>query len=139
MGNSLTQIYSLKSPWVLLGVLLVMHLGAIASVVCVEINLAYKVILLVLVLTSLIYWNNFLFGKKCIIKLVKSTDNIWELTQKNGSKFNASLADERYIASFLIILRFKSSFRGEVPVIIFKTTIDSRAFLQLKKNLFFPI
>lgn len=139
MGNSPTQIYSLKSPWILFGTLLIMHLGAIVSVICVEITFAYKAMLLILVLTSLIYWNNFLFGKKCIIKLVKSTDNIWELTQKNGSKFNASLADERYITSFLIILRFKSSMRREVPVIIFKTTIDPHAFLQLKKNLFFPI
>jgi hypothetical protein len=113
--------------------------GGLVSVFCANLPLYIQFLLSLLALryAGLVLWKDILLrSKRAVVTLVCCDDNIWQLKERSGETYTASVARESTVLVAYCLLRFKSTLdRRKYSVVVFPDAIGAETYRRLLMKL----
>lgn len=119
----------------LMGLLLLLHVGAMTMILTLSLQWWAIVIIAVVLMLSLIFYTEkyVRYRLKSSIRSLNSKDGVkWQLTTKAKESITATILGDSLVTHYLLILNFKANNKKRYTVIILRDSIDKQQFRQLR-------
>lgn len=129
----MSRLYLIKISKIFFAIEVMVHLGAVVSVLVLDMALWVKYGLVILVLINLIYvvWRYVLLQHAKSIQQIEHNNEHWVLITKSQQQLPGELCGQCLLTNFLLVLVFRLEQRKSV-VVIFKDALHREDFRKLR-------
>jgi len=128
-----------KASRILIGLLVAGHLGAIAVLFPLDLSMAIKITIAVVLLVSLVIAlrkQPGRTGEGGVQTFIWQTDGLWVLETVDGEQMKVSLHESTYVHPWLVVLNFRQeNKRGLLSFTLAPDALDREVFRELRVRL----